>query len=1084
VPKSSARSRADRSPYRLEHRVLQSAAVTFLLRSSDFTSSLDTVCDRIKSSIRANSTEKTIEGRFERELHTFLLPFGIDYEPEKETGIETTRHITQGRLDSRIGSIAIEFKKPSAIVSLAQFRVAERQLSIYLEAIARQTNKPTFGFLTDGKELSYYRFENGQLNESVTRQPLNGKSLIRLIRCLTLSDVEAITPQTLIAELCGESYMGPIYSLGKCLFHILRTRPDKKTEMLRAEWESLFRLGHDDVSQQQRIIQRQSALSLIVDEELSEARLEYGALLAMHTAFAFAIKLMAYKVLTEVYWHDNQEVLTHFTALADFSDKDLQRFCFELEQGQVFRKLGLLNLLEGDFFSWYASPKQWDHSLAESVRLMITTLSRYLNAPGIITVVSAIDLFKDLYESVFPQVIRSSFGEIYTPQWLARRVIQSSTPGPKSKTLDPCCGSGTFLIERIAEMRRELEQTPEPSILPLLLDQVVGVDLNPLAVLMARVNYFLHIADLLHDSTSAVVIPVFLSDSALTPENVVIDGIKCAHFDLTTTKSPIPVTLPLQSPDRLPTFILAMNDFEDLIRSRDLAGGIRLLQTTVPGAGESATLTHHFERLTKQLIDLEKNEWNGIWARIISNYVAVASLGSFDCVVGNPPWVDWKNLPSGYRGKIKESCIERGLFSGDRLAGGINLNISALICYVCAKRFLAAQGSLSFLMPRELAYQQSYQGWRRQVTTGDLRVKEFHDWSKAGHPFGSVKEDFMTYVLQRSTSRQGRVPVFEHLVVREKGTRGALVGCTAQPPVLRVKENVAGQITQGSTAWTIAPNLETLKSLKRLAGTNSYTGREGCEFYPQELLIFEYVQDDRGMALLRNFQAKRSKYKISRTPTPLEKVFLRPMIKSVDIQPFKLNWGGLIVPFPYKSENPKRPLALEEIRKTSPRLEKYYRDNANLMKAQTKYSDRLRGNGDDWWGVARTGPYSFASHYVCFRDNSKWAACVVSSIQLPWGEQRQCVFQNHAVSICERPDGSYISEDEAHYICAILNTPIVESYVLLTSDNRFSRFEFRSEFPLSVLAIPGIRSLASFHGMLIRGLRQLRLCALQHRTCI
>jgi hypothetical protein len=46
------------------------------------------------------------------------------------------------------------------------------------------------------------------------------------------------------------------------------------------------------------------------------------------------------------------------------------------------------------------------------------------------------------------------------------------------------------------------------------------------------------------------------------------------------------------------------------------------------------------------------------------------------------------------------------------------------------------------------------------------------------------------------------------------------------------------------------------------------------------------------------------------------------------------------------------------------------------------------------------------------------------------------VFQNHAVSICEGHDGSFISEGEAHYICAILNAPIVEEYVLNSSDSR------------------------------------------------
>jgi hypothetical protein len=46
------------------------------------------------------------------------------------------------------------------------------------------------------------------------------------------------------------------------------------------------------------------------------------------------------------------------------------------------------------------------------------------------------------------------------------------------------------------------------------------------------------------------------------------------------------------------------------------------------------------------------------------------------------------------------------------------------------------------------------------------------------------------------------------------------------------------------------------------------------------------------------------------------------------------------------------------------------------------------------------------------------------------------MFQNHAASICEDIEGNFITEDEAHYICAILNTPIVEKYVEQSSDSR------------------------------------------------
>ena len=55
---------------------------------------------------------------------------------------------------------------------------------------------------------------------------------------------------------------------------------------------------------------------------------------------------------------------------------------------------------------------------------------------------------------------------------------------------------------------------------------------------------------------------------------------------------------------------------------------------------------------------------------------------------------------------------------------------------------------------------------------------------------------------------------------------------------------------------------------------------------------------------------------------------------------------------------------------------------------------------------------------------------------MPWGESKRFLFQNHAVSICERSSGEFITADEAHYICAILNTPIIQQFILASSDER------------------------------------------------
>ena len=106
-------------------------------------------------------------------------------------------------------------------------------------------------------------------------------------------------------------------------------------------------------------------------------------------------------------------------------------------------------------------------------------------------------------------------------------------------------------------------------------------------------------------------------------------------------------------------------------------------------------------------------------------------------------------------------------------------------------------------------------------------------------------------------------------------------------------------------------------------------------------------------------------------------------------------------------------------------LYKHYEMYKEIFLSQTEFSDKLRGpNAGAYYGFARTGPYSFQNIYVGFRDNTKWNAVVVGPTVTPWQEKKRFLFQNHAVSICERSwEKKYISYDEAHYICAIMNSP-------------------------------------------------------------
>lgn len=118
------------------------------------------------------------------------------------------------------------------------------------------------------------------------------------------------------------------------------------------------------------------------------------------------------------------------------------------------------------------------------------------------------DFFRRLHEAFFPKPVRLARGEFYTPLWLARMIMETvdypcATGG---RLFDPACGSGVFLVaagwrrasllsfERSScrnERFRGERACPEDPLELVLGGDIVGLDLQPSAVLAARANLVL-----------------------------------------------------------------------------------------------------------------------------------------------------------------------------------------------------------------------------------------------------------------------------------------------------------------------------------------------------------------------------------------------------------------------------------------------------------------------------------------------------------------------------------------------------------------------------------------------------------------
>lgn len=1020
--------------------LLKQKQYTTILHSSEYKYLLTDMCKRIVEKAKTAPNEATIENYFDCELFSFFrqifVPLGFKYNPVKEAAISTARHITKGRADTAIGALVIEFKQPFTLSNVSLRQKAVSQIEDYLLGIELETE--VIGFVTDGIEGCFViRNEDGIKEE--TFHALSFIQLDRLIQSIIRLELTALSSRNLVDNFCNPPVNdGIAFALVKGLYQNLSDGMTLKTKMLFNEWKELFNLSHDDVSKQQTIIDRRKSLESLLGTVFTRNDEEYTALFALQTAYVIIVKIVAYRIVSIIRYNS---ALIDFEALVSIDEAALRQQILSLEEGAIFRNYGITNLLEGDFFSWYSAKEQWTSQIACCISNVFRMLSMYSDKSVLNTSSKSADFFKELYQSMMPAALRHSLGEYYTKRWIAQQVVDEAlhiASVSNWKGIDPCCGSGTFITVMIDKVLEETKGQDNSVRLNAVLSRVKGIDLNPVAVLTARVNYFINIAFLMTEQDE-LEIPIYLGDSSYVPKKKVFDGIQCLEYTINTLVSPIDILVPASMVSDPFAFSKAMTKIEVYIRSLDEQSAYKCLKNLVSKDELTDKIEKQIHKLTGILVELERRNWDGIWARIITNYLTTANLGKFDIIVGNPPWVDWKNLPSGYRDKIKSLCISRKLFSGDKVTGGINLNICALISNVVAENWLSEKGILGFLMPEPLIFQPSYEGFRNLYLSDDSRlyIKKLTNWTLAGHPFKPVTQKFLTYYIAKEyVDYCEGIDVDWYILKKKKNYDGYENILLSE--YFDKKTSIVATCHETKNIFSYVDSRQQLHDFMSIAGQSYYLGREGIEFYPQEMTIFEKSElpSTKTCTSLKNIQVKKSKYHVPQSTELLETEFLHPLIKGVNISPFHVEESGFIVPFPYDGRNNRLPIALDELTQRAPKLASFYQKFKDLILSQTTYNERIIGRKGEFYALARVGAYSFAENYVVFRDNTKWGAAVVSSINTSWGGIKRPLFQNHAVSICEGLDGNFITNDEAHFICGCMNTPVAFDYVLKSSDSR------------------------------------------------
>lgn len=1025
------------------------------LSSSQYKSDLSDMLNEINRTIKKEMNEATVGSIFENNLQNFITnKFSLkNFYFEKENTNKDLGFDFEGRIDMVKNGLLVEYKKPSVLANEKSQKLAQDQLINYYTQLKDKFNITTM-IITDGIKLSKISYVHNEFN-ILPFKKISINDLDEIIKSLVFSYSKKLTSRNITHDF-GLHPNNITSQLANKLFNILlNDKLDTKTQMLFHEWKTLFHLSESDQGKNQDIQKRRDELSGIFSTIVDNTVIEYKALFALQTTYAIIIKLIACKTLEKVAYNNE---ITYFTDLTTVSNEELRSFLEKIEDGYSYSDRGIKNLLEGDFFSWYHLKEHWDYEIYNLFITLIGDVEEY-STFTFLSEHASIDVFKDLYIEIIPKPVRHSLGEYFTPSWLADSLIGKSIELVNYKedwiSVDPTCGSGVFISALINKIYNEhditeLDSEKKKKLLSSILNRVKGIDINPLSVLTARVSYMLSIAPLL-DGVESFEIPIYLGDSAVVSKTLNVNGIECYMLDINTEKENIQAVFPI-------SFVESEHFTQTMMLAQKLLtqNNVQVITSYLIQSIANYSLTNNelevfVNNMCKSLVKLSMNNWDGIWFRIISNFMKAGSIRNCDIVVGNPPWIKWEFLPQNYAERLKSISIERHLFSGQNYMGAISLNICALIAHVNATYRLNKNGVLSFLMPKTMMTQDSYEGFRNFIINDNERfyLQYAVDWEKAGHPFINMKEPFLSYFYKRNKINYNNGIPLKIVNKKAKSKISSINQNTKFDNVIDdfvFSDGVLIKLDNNRSGFTFVNDTSQANNFSKIIGENEYKARSGVEFTPKEVYMLESISNSSNNYLFKNMKSKNTIHKVNQIgKLELETKFIFPLITGPNIERFTIEESNQYCIYPY-AYNSTSSISINDLLIESPLLAKYLLNQQSVISKQSERSKAI-AKGDDFYSLSKIGKYTYSPYKVVFRDNSKWRAAIANPVITSWNEFKTAIPAKHAPFISQTKSGRDITEEESYYICGILNAPVVESYIINTFSKRSFSINLNIKIP-------------------------------------
>ncbi|ADU22797.1 N-6 DNA methylase [Ruminococcus albus] len=510
--------------------------------------------------------------------------------------------------------------------------------------------------------------------------------------------------------------------------------------------------------------------------------------------------------------------------------------------GEHFSRQNIYNFVDYDYFGWLNRSPYVD-IIIPSVREMQNRLKAYDFSR-----LGDEDIFGRLLAQLANKEHRLMLGQEFTPHWIARDIVKyniNKIGDEVPHIMDMCCGSGVFLIESINAVREKYSISSDKYDAKkdaIIFSAVMGFDIDPLAVMLAKVNWIMTMRDLFPLHSGSITVPIYHADSLFvaTPITHKMPTQDEDYYIITLNHQQIRVPAFLfstmyrkvfdsfiskvyrvamarakQAEDTIDAF-----DAESLINAVEREGEIEL------GKHRKAELSLTANQMVFQLESLQRHGQNGIWHFIISNsYRPGLTEKQFNCIVSNPPWMAMSKLADNpYKNALHEIAEKYSI--QPKGAAHPHMELATIFLVSSIDRYLHDGACWSYVMPASLMSGLNHEPFRKEkfiTSDAELEAKVEAIWELP-------------------------VDMFKNKAVVLSGKKTTQVPETIDGRVYEAMNNYKDCIytlnRQGNrSAWT---NRGSTVDVADVIASDRLSFLQGCDMFPRTALFHQFVPRPNG----------------------------------------------------------------------------------------------------------------------------------------------------------------------------------------------------------------------------------------------